>query len=124
MDRQPPANAGTAGARHWTAITSEFDLDPHELDLLDQAATTLGIIERLESRLGDEDVITGGGLVAKPHPAVTELRQQKLTFARLMACLRLPLDDPHESERPVRRPVRGVYAKRPKVPPGLKVVTP
>lgn len=89
----------------------------------DQATTTLGIIERLEARLGDEDVIVGGGLVARPHPAVVELRQQKLTFARLMACLRLPLSDEHEAQRPVRRPVRGVYAKRPKVPAGLKVVT-
>jgi hypothetical protein len=124
MDRQPPANAGTAGARLWTAITSEFDMDPHELELLDLAVTTRGDIERLEARLGDEDVIVGGGLVARPHPAVVELRQQKLTFARLMACLRLPLSDEHEAQRPQRRVgVKGVYAKRPKVPPGLKVVT-
>lgn len=41
MDRKPPANAGAAGTRLWIELTSKFDMDPHELELLDPLSVNL-----------------------------------------------------------------------------------
>jgi hypothetical protein len=45
------------------------------------------------------------------HPALPELRQQRMAFARLIAALGLPTDveDDDQAPKQQRRSVRGVY---------------
>ena len=42
----------------------------------------------VETRLGEQ----------RPHPALVELRQQRLTLARLIVSLRIPLGDQEDTE--------------------------
>jgi hypothetical protein len=56
-------------------------------------------------------VYRDGPMVAgRAHPALTELRQQRIVLARLVVCLRVPLGD--EGQRSQYRGARGVYAIR------------
>jgi hypothetical protein len=120
-----PENAGVAGLRLWTSVTSEFELEEHELAVLREACKVADTCNALQAILDDESLMIGGGMLAKANPAMVELRLQRIVLARLLASLRIPLSDSHEAERPQRRVgVKGVYPKRAKVPPGLKVVTP
>jgi hypothetical protein len=110
-----PADAGPAGRRLWRAVLTDFELAEHEMSLLRQAARAADLCEQLQkivdeqgplatNRLGDE----------KPHPALVELRQQRLVLARLIVALRVPLgdqegEDASSPSRTQRRALRGVY---------------
>jgi hypothetical protein len=55
-------------------------LDEHELTLLRRAVRTADLCEATQARVDDD-----GALGAyKPHPALVELRQQRITLARLI----------------------------------------
>src|SRR6266545_3137037 len=93
-----PAGLRVAGRRLWTAITEEYLRDELE-----------GIVRR------------DGPLIDTPqgqraHPAAVELRQQRITLARLLAALRMPAgeeDDQPTGRRPQRRTgARGTYQMR------------
>jgi hypothetical protein len=110
-----PAGAGDAGRRLWRAVLGEFELAEHELALLRQAvrvadtcAALQGVVdaegELMTSRLGE----------ARAHPALVELRNQRILLARLVVALRVPLGDQEETQagRTQRRGLRGVYSLR------------
>jgi hypothetical protein len=125
MDLAPPENLSAAGLRLWDSVIGEFTLEEHEAAVLREACKVADTCAALQVILDGESLLLGGGLLAKPNPAMVELRLQRMVLARLLASLRIPLSDSHETERSQRRVgVKGVYAKRPKVPPGLKVVQP
>jgi hypothetical protein len=105
--------AGPAGQRLWRSITDAYDLDEHELALLLQACRTADTCEDLQALVDAEGLLLNG----RSHPALVELRLQRVLLARLLVALRVPLAD--ESEQPVtaagrtqRRGTRGVYAPR------------
>ncbi len=102
-----PRRTGTAGKRLWSAVTGEYELAPHELEVLRQAVNCLDVCTELQATvraqglLGDDRV----------HPAVIELRLQRALLVRLLADLRFP--DPEEDARPQRRSgSRGAYGRR------------
>ena len=86
-------------------MTSNYDLESHELLLLENAARTADLVGRLQALLDEEGLVSGG----KTHPALPEIRQQRITLARLLVALRVPAGE--ESDRPAgqRRGIRGVY---------------
>ena len=51
----------------------------------------------------------GAVVDGKPHPAVVELRQQRLVYARLVAALGLPTGIKEDPKPRQRRSIRGVY---------------
>jgi hypothetical protein len=95
----------------WRWVTDQWELDPHELSQLRQlvrAADTLEWLERELARAQRRVYSDGAQRVA------AELRQQRLTYARLMAALRLPTGLPEDAGGgaglPQRRTgVRGFY---------------
>lgn len=102
----------TPGDRLRQAVTDLYELDEHELVVLDAAARTADLCAELAGVV-DRDglVVLGNGGVPKMHPAIAELRQQRLTLARLIAALRVPLEDGEVGggARLQRRPLRGVH---------------
>jgi len=106
---KPPPGLRSGGLRVWRAITSGYELADQELVLLTEAARTVDLLESLEAEIQAAGAIVESPQGRKANPAVVEARQQRLTLARLLAALRIPLDEGQERDRTQRRPVRGVY---------------
>ena len=108
MTASPPKGAQAAGKRLWASVVDHYDLDEHETALLVQAVQTVDLCTRLEDVVQSEGPVIDSPQGRKAHPAAVELRQQRLTLARLLAALRLPTGE--EDGRPQRRVgVRGVH---------------
>lgn len=99
---------GAVGDRLYSSIAAEYDLGDHELTLLLEAAHTADLCADLQDLVGRDGLVLEDGRV---NPAVRELRQQRLTLARLLVALRVP--DPEDDDAPEgrtqRRGIRGVY---------------
>ncbi|SRR6266568_6674283 len=102
---RPPKGLKTAGRRLYGSITAAFELEPWELVQLEQAARTADALEALQGEVDAAGPMVDG----RVHPALVELRQQRITLARLVAALRIPDAD---GLRPQRRQVRGTYRNR------------
>ena len=117
VSSEAPEGLESAGLRLWLAVTEEYELEEHELQLLEQAARTADLVARLHSAISDGELTEVG-----PHggtrvrPEVVEIRQQRIVLARLLAALRVPLGAEEEStdHNPTprlqrRSGARGVY---------------
>ena len=104
-----PRGTGTEGRRLWRAVLEEYELEEHELALLRQAVHCADLCANLATQVDREGMILGG----RAHPALVELRQQRILLARLIVALRVPLGDEESQPRTQRRGgVRGVYGIR------------
>lgn len=103
--RQPaPRGLKSAGRQLWDSVVTDYDLETHEQGLLLQCCQTADIIADLQHTI---DV---SGVDCTPRE-LTEIRQQRLTYARLLVAMRLPggVEDDGRVRRPQRRGIRGVY---------------
>jgi hypothetical protein len=102
-----PRSAQQAGKRLWRSVLANFDLDEHELVLLRQAVHIADLCDQLQAILETDGPMVAG----KAHPAAVELRQQRITLARLIVALRVPLgaEDTEAPQRLQTRATRGVY---------------
>jgi hypothetical protein len=109
-----PKSLETAGRRLWASVTSEFDLAEHELALLRQACHTADLCDELQAEVErDGPILAAASGRERTHPAVVELRNQRLLLARLVAMLRVPLGDEDAGRLPGQvRAIRGVYRPR------------
>ena len=111
---KPPAGTRAGGARLWRSVLSGYELDEHELALLREAVRCVDLCDELDARVKVDGAVIGSPQGLKAHPAAVEARQQRITLARLLAALRVPLGDeesPSGNARPQKRVgVRGVYA--------------
>lgn len=105
MTTRTPRGLSGAGKALWASVTGAYELEQHELLLLENAARTADLIADLQARIERDGPVTPAG---KAHSAVIEIRQQRITLARLLVALRVPTGD--EEARPQRRGIRGVYA--------------
>lgn len=113
-----PDGAKDAGTRLWKAILGRYELEEHEIALLTQAVRVADLCADLQSYIDLNGPMLSGRLQGRMRPAVAELRQQRIAFARLMAAMRVPIGDQEEdpartsnTPRLQRRGgVRGVYA--------------
>lgn len=101
-----PAGLRKSGRALWRAVMVEFELSEHEHLLLLNACRTADLCDRLEVTLTDDGPMAESSQGIRVHPAAAELRQQRITLARLLAALNVPTGE--EVSPPVRRP-RGVY---------------
>jgi hypothetical protein len=114
----PAPQKGTRinGAKLWNDVCSKYELEEHELALLREMVRTVDLLDKLAAIAAREGLMVEGAWGSKPHPAITESRQQKIALARLTAALRLPAGDENDQaagRRPQRRVgVRGVYGVR------------
>ncbi|UYP19777.1 hypothetical protein OED52_04255 [Rhodococcus sp. Z13] len=90
----------------WSAIVAEYELTEHELQILREAVRTVDLLDTLHKVAGEEGPLADSSQGRRVHPAIVELRQQRITLARLLATLNIPTED-----TTVRAP-RGVYGIR------------
>ncbi len=115
----PKAPIGTraGGKRLWKSVLGDFHLDEHELALLVEAVRCVDTCDELDARVKLDGAIVNSPQGLKAHPAAVEARQQRITLARLVVALRVPLGedgDKARDARPQRRGgFRGVYPVRP-----------
>lgn len=105
---KPPLGLRTSGRALWRAVLRDYELDEHETVLLREACRTADSLDALQTVLDAEGVMSESSQGARTHPALTELRQQRVTFARLLAALRIPQGEA-DGRGQVRGVVRGVY---------------
>ncbi len=109
----PPKGTRAAGGRLWRAVLTDYELAEHELTLLRQAVRVADVCEQLQHQVD----VDGPLLADRAHPALVELRQQRILLARLIVALRVPLEEDEERDgrsagRAQRRGLRGVYGIR------------
>lgn len=102
-----PRGTGPEGRRLWRAVLGEFELEEHELSLLRQAVRVADTCAQLQALVDEQGPLRDG----RAHPALVELRQQRILLARLIVALRVPLGDEGApaAGRQQRRGIRGVY---------------
>lgn len=105
----PPRDLKRSGRALWRAVVADFDLDEHERQLLHETCRTSDLCDRLQAVLDADGPMSESSQGIRVHPAAVELRQQRITLARLLAALNVPSGD--ESATPARAP-RGVYGIR------------
>ncbi|TYQ02022.1 UNVERIFIED_ORG: hypothetical protein L601_000800000360 [Gordonia westfalica J30] len=107
----PPPGLDDAGRALWERTFEEYeDLSAHEEQLLLEACRTADALDRLQRTLDRDGVLNESSQGTRVHPALPELRQQRVTFARLIAVLGLPTGEQDESSpKPQRRSARGTY---------------
>ena len=112
-----PEGAGTAGKRLWKAVLADFELAEHEMVLLRQAVRVADLCDQLQAVVEAEGPMVEVAGQPRTHPAVVELRQQRIVLARLVVALRVPLGDQEqdgaatgEATRLQRRGTRGFYS--------------
>ncbi|MFB1428136.1 terminase [Micrococcus endophyticus] len=94
-----PRGLKAGGKRLWRAVTEEFELGEHELSVLLQASRTVDALDELERIVIAEGVTHDSPQGVRAHPALVEARQQRITLAKLVASLRIPLDDEQSAGR-------------------------
>lgn len=90
---RPPSGLRGSGRALWKAVLVDFELSEHETIVLREACRTADSIDDLQALLDADGLMSQSSQGARVHPALVELRQQRLTFARLVSALRIPLED-------------------------------
>lgn len=105
-----PRDLKVGGRRLWRSTVDEFELEEHELGLLREACRTADALDALQGAVDADGVLDESPHGRRAHPALVELRQQRICFARLIAQLGLPVGDQEaEPVKGQRRATRGVY---------------
>lgn len=81
---------GPAGAKLWTDVLDALVLDAHEERLLVELCRTADTLDALQAVVDRDGVLSESSQGVRAHPALQELRQQRIAFARLVAALDLP----------------------------------
>jgi len=104
---QPP-KLDAAGTRLWRAVTGVLDLDEHEVLTLRELCRTADMLDTLQAIVDRDGPLLESSQGARAHPALTELRQQRIVYARLVSALRLPVGITEDRSQRRSGP-RGVY---------------
>lgn len=99
MEHKTPRNLKAGGRKLWLAVTDEYELAEHELSVLLEACRTVDALGALERIIRDEGVTNVSPQGVRAHPALVEARQQRVTLAKLIASMRIPLDEDQEGGR-------------------------
>ena len=109
MEHKTPAGLKAGGRKLWKSVTDDYELGQHELSILLEASRTVDALAELEAIVRDEGVTNVSPQGVRAHPALVEARQQRVTLAKLVASLRIPLEDEQEADRTPQKRV-GVRA--------------
>ena len=105
---QAPSGLRQSGAELWRAVMVDYVLDEHETTILREACRTADSLDALLALVDAEGLMSSTSQGPRIHPALVELRQQRLAFARLLTALRIPTGD-DTGRTQTRGTVRGVY---------------
>jgi P27 family predicted phage terminase small subunit len=85
-----PDALGPRGAALWASIMSDLEGDQHDADLVLETCRILDVIDALAAAVDRDGVtVTGSRGQIVINPAVQEMRQQQVTFSRLVGQLNL-----------------------------------
>jgi hypothetical protein len=88
---KPPKALGVAGSGLWRGVVAVYELRSDELEVLDQACRVRDTLDRLDQALVDAPLtMLGSAGQVREHPLLSEARQQRAAFARLLGQLALP----------------------------------
>lgn len=107
MTTRAPKGLDAAGQKLWKSVTGDFELAEHELAQLEEACRIRDTITTLRNQVATDGTMLESSQGSRLHPAITEIRQQQLALARLLATLKVP--GLEEDALPASRGVRGVY---------------
>ncbi|THJ64586.1 terminase [Arthrobacter echini] len=93
MESKTPAGLKAGGRKLWRSVTVDYELGEHELSILLEAARTVDALDALQEIVREEGVTNVSPQGVRAHPALVEARQQRVTLAKLVASLRIPLED-------------------------------
>ena len=108
---KPPADLKAPGRKLWRSVLEGFDLDQHELTLLRETCRTADVCDGLQRQVDADGIMSSSSQGSRVHPALVELRQQRIALARMFAALRVPTGEDADG-RLQARPTRGVYGIR------------
>ena len=112
MKNHPVQRFGAAGSQLWDSVIDVLVLDAHEERLLTELCRTADQMDELQAIVERDGVLSDSSQGVRAHPALQELRQQRIAFARLLTALGLPSgihDAKDRTRKRHSRPVRGVY---------------
>ena len=96
VDEGIPDGLRRKGIALWQRLNAEYDFGaaPEKLLILEEAARTADMVDRLQRVVDDSDLrVRGSQGQPVSAPEVQELRQYRAQFAALLDKLRLPEDD-------------------------------
>ncbi len=105
---KPPPRLRKSGRALWSAVMRDYELDKHETVVLREACRTADTLDGLQALLDAEGLMGETSQGPRVHPALVELRQQRMVFARLVVALRIPTEDAGRAQ--TRGGARGVYS--------------
>lgn len=107
-DTAVPHGIAGPGRELWDELNSALEFHAAEQALVVELCRSVTLADLLSRELEALGLVVDGQRGPRVSPLVAELRNQRLTIARLVASLRIP--DPEVGQRPRRRgAVRGVY---------------
>jgi hypothetical protein len=107
-----PKGLGPGGGQLWRSVTADYELERHEVVLLLELCRAVDTCAALQARVDAEGLTQENRLgEVKMHPALVELRQQRLMVGKLIALMRIPLGEAVDDAegRGQLRAIRGVY---------------
>ena len=98
-----------AGLERWNRLHDalEFTMTEHQITV--ELCRTVTLCELVDKELAITGPVVEGQRGLRMNPIAAELRQQRLTAARLVASLGIPPVDAHLAAPRSRNGVRGVY---------------
>ncbi len=102
MVKKNPGTPRSPGQAFRDKVTKTFDVEdsgPAWAEQLEVAASTIDLVAELEALIRDEGLMQDGLHQRVIHPAVRELRAQRLALTRMLAALGLSEDGETQSDR-------------------------
>lgn len=94
MTTKAPRGLGAGARKVWRSITDQFDLNPAELRVLEDACREVDLIDLMEERLASQQLIVAGSMGQDvANPLLQEVRQHRAVLTRLFAAMKLPAVD-------------------------------
>lgn len=104
-----PRGLQAPGQKLWKSTFEQYELSDTEAAVLEEACRARDWIAQLDAVVARDGVMASSSQGIRVHPALTEVRQQRLLLARLLATLSIPpLED---DDLPPARKARGVYRR-------------
>lgn len=105
---KPPQGVVGAGLDLFRQLHNGLDFTAAEAQIVTELCRTVSLCELLARELDAQGPVVDGQRGPRPNPLLAEIRQQRLTAARLIASLNIPAH-PDAADQPAARGVRGVY---------------
>jgi len=110
MAVKPPEGITGAGLELWNRLHDALEFTMTESQIAVELCRTVSLCGLLAKELDALGPVIDGQRGIKVNPIAAELRQQRLTAARLVACLSIPQHPDAAVDRPSARKLRGVHS--------------